>query len=93
MKINFKILVLLFIANIFIATQGSAQKFTTSIKTSNKSVQVGDVFKLTYSISSKDNFNITGIQRPTYEGFSFVRESNGESHQYINGRATHSFEY
>lgn len=93
MKINFKILLLFFIANIFIATQGSAQKFTTSINTSNKSVQVGDVFKLTYSISSKDNFSITGIQRPTYPGFSFVRESNGESHQYINGKATHSFEY
>ena len=93
MKINFKILLLFFTANIFIVTQGSAQKFTTSINTSNKSVQVGDVFKLTYSISSKDNFSITGIQRPTYEGFSFVRESNGESHQYINGKATHSFEY
>lgn len=93
MKINFKISLLFFVANIFIVTQGSAQKFTTSINTSNKSVQVGDVFKLTYSISSQDNFSITGIQRPTYEGFSFVRESNGESHQYINGRATHSFEY
>jgi len=93
MKINFKILLLFFIANIFIVTKVSAQKFTTSINTSNKSVQVGDVFKLTYSISSKDNFSITGIQRPTYEGFSFVRESNGESHQYINGKATHSFEY
>ena len=93
MKINFKICLLFVVANIFFVTQGSAQKFTTSINTSNKSVQVGDVFKLTYSISSKDNFSITGIQRPTYEGFSFVRESNGESHQYINGRATHSFEY
>jgi hypothetical protein len=93
MKINFKILLLLFLANIFIVTQGSAQQFTTSINTSNKSVQVGDIFKLTYSISSKDNFSITGIQRPTYEGFSFVRESNGESHQYINGNVKHSFEY
>ena len=73
MKINFIIRLLFFVANIFIVTQGSAQKFTTSINTSNKSVQVGDVFKLTYSISSKDNFSITGIQRPTYEGFSFVR--------------------
>ena len=71
----------------------SAQNFTTSINTSNNSVQVGDVFKLTYSISSKDNFSITGIQRPTYQEFSFVRESNGESHQYINGNAKHSFEY
>jgi hypothetical protein len=93
MKINFKILLLFFIANIFIVTQGSAQKFTTSINISNKSVQVGNVFKLTYSISSKDNFSITGIQRPIYEGFSFVRESNGESHQNINGNVKHSFEY
>jgi hypothetical protein len=93
MKINLKILLLFFIANILIVAHGSAQQFTTSINTSNKSVQVGDVFKLTYSISSKVNFSITGIQRPTYEGFSFVRESNGESHQNINGNVKHSFEY
>jgi hypothetical protein len=93
MKINFKILHLFFIANIFIASQGIAQQFTTSISTSNKSVQVGDVFKLIYSISSSGNFNVTGIKPPSFSGFSFVKESNGESHRYINGKQTHSFEY
>lgn len=93
MKINFKILFLFFIVNIFLASQGSAQKFTTSINISNKAVQVGDIFKLTYSISSSGNFNVTGIKSSTFTGFSFVKESNGESHRYVNGKQTHSFEY
>ena len=93
MKLSINIVLFIIISNVFFVSNLSAQNFTTSINTSNNSVQVGDVFKLTYSISSKDNFSITGIQRPTYQEFSFVRESNGESHQYINGNAKHSFEY
>jgi len=93
MKLSFKIALILFLTNVLFVSQLNAQNFTTSINTSNTSVQVGDVFKLTYSISSSDNFSVTGIQRPTYQGFSLVRESNGESHQSINGKTTHSFEY
>lgn len=80
-------------ANILIVADGSAQKFTTSINTSNESVQVGDVFKLTYSISSSGDFNVTGIKRPSFTGFSFVKESSGESHRYINGKQNHAFEH
>jgi len=93
MKRSLKIAFIVFISSVSFVWQSHAQKFTTSINISNKSVQVGDVFRLTYSLKSSDNFNVTGLKAPSFTGFSFVKESNSESHQYINGKASHAFEY